>query len=117
MQEYYRLIASSLEEKTYTHEETNSLIEKCMPKEVLVNPYYMFEGEEPQYELEEIPEATSKDIENYENILFNYLHQNEQVFTKQDIGQASYGADTTLCIQADNVVKNIQRSKRNDHNR
>ena len=113
LQEYYKLITSSLEEKTYTNEEVSRFVEKCMPQQI-PNPYYFFYDDDeeppPEYILEKIPEVTPEEIDDFEIIFSDYIHQNTKKISGQDRGRVSYNADPNLCVQADNAITRIQRN-------
>lgn len=68
------------------------------------------------YKYTEIPELTEEGITQFELSLLEYINQGsiQKIITSQDIGEASYDADTSLCIEADNVIHDIQRSVEKD---
>ena len=110
----YSVIASLLKNRTCTDEEIKHIVEDFKPKKILANPDYEFWGEEPEYKLEDIPEVASESVVELEKDLSDYIEQGKEhteiSFSGQDIGEASYDANTSLCIESSNVVKNLQRS-------
>lgn len=126
--EYYKLITCSIEEKSYTNNELHEILESFKPKQILVHDappkdmlddlemmvFMLFEGP-TKYELEKIPEASPKDINYFETLLYHYIHQIEPAYSAQDIGIASYDANPYLCEQAARTINNIERNNKNDH--
>lgn len=48
--------------------------------------------------------------ENKERLLYISKDTDKSKFSGRDVGEATYDADTTLCVEADRIIQEIQRS-------
>ncbi len=126
LRQIHNRIASLLKDRTCTDKEIERLLESFKPKKILINnDFFDFEHYDefdddfrfmngtPQYKLESIPEISSEGVARFEAALADYIDQGKDYmgisFSGQDIGKASYDANTSLCIDLSNVVENLQR--------
>ena len=128
----FQAISSFLNEKKCTTDELEILLNASKPKKVIVgyesdkldeDAWNPFEPDDvstskiPIYELEKIPHVDDVQKTRLHEILSSYLLQSPKLFTSRDVGEASYDADFALCIEADKLILNLQRSQGNDRDK
>lgn len=113
----YKNISSALERITISEEDIKKLLDDSMP-ETEENYYELLGGYsgENLYTTNIPLTVSEEEINEYNRDLKQYLESNvKQVsFSARDLGEASYDADTTLCVELDKIVKDLQRGVEKD---
>lgn len=114
----YEATGLAIKNKNISDEEIRKVVQDSMPKVTTeYNSFQELMGGSPIVYIEEKPQDISKEgFDEYRIFLKRYLEQSQKqiAFSARDIGEASYDADTKLCIELDKIIGDLQKGVEKD---